>query len=371
MDASQIIFHGKFNFQDGNILVSARGSRDGQRSSLVETVYFRLHKSILAIYSTTFAEMLSISQDRASVGHLQDPLDHVIKLLTAMYYGGSVPKDPLSRAKWDFLVPLLTLTNKYDIGSLTADLLPKLSDDWPTTLEKWDAVDAQTKSIVCATAGRREQNLSLPSPDEVLPEPVMAIKFGQAYPGARSILPAAFYHLSRLSHSRRDDIGVWNPEGPEVFRSADCNRMTSEDWMRVVRGQANIRDWLWNLATCKRDLDLLSRCPRRAGDNAETMEEEEDDNEGTPNPCGRVRWWNREIGPLVLQIAAKRVVDVLGQLTRLHGVIQRVDRTTTSEDELCFDCQINLDKWLIEFRNRFSMRLPFFFDLGEYPNWGT
>ncbi|KAG8940905.1 hypothetical protein FRC04_004888 [Tulasnella sp. 424] len=133
MDASPLVFHETFNFHDGNILMSASGSRDGLPTSIVETIHFRLHKSVLSIYSTTFADMLSMPQGDSpvenAVVHLQDPLDHVIKLLTAIYYGGSVPQQPLSRATWDFLVPVLTLADKYDMGRLGANLLPRLLED--------------------------------------------------------------------------------------------------------------------------------------------------------------------------------------------------------------------------------------------------
>lgn len=92
MDTSQLVFHEKFNFHEGNIILSATGSLDGRSTSPAETVYFRLHKSVLATYSSTFADMLALPQvDGAgsqAVVHLGDPLDHVIKLLTTIYYGG-------------------------------------------------------------------------------------------------------------------------------------------------------------------------------------------------------------------------------------------------------------------------------------------
>lgn len=260
MDTLQPIFHENFNFHDGTIIVSASGPRDGGSSSTVETVHFRLHKSILRIYSTTFADMLSMPQGdgalEPAVVHLQDPLDHVIKLLAAIYSGGSVPQEPLSRAKWEFLVPVLVLADKYDMGRLTTNLLPKLLEDWPTTLEKWDDVDARTRSIVRATADKRSENPSLPSPDNILPEPAMVAKFGQTH-------PAAFYHLSRLSHSAPEDIGILYYSGPEVLRSADYSLLTSADWVRVARGQANIREWLYDRATQAFRVDWPPLCPRQ------------------------------------------------------------------------------------------------------------
>ncbi|KIO33275.1 hypothetical protein M407DRAFT_17832 [Tulasnella calospora MUT 4182] len=252
MDASQFIFHEKFNFDEGNIIISANGPPDGRSTSPAETIYFRLHKSVLATYSSTFADMLAMPQGNGAgeqaVVHLQDPLDHVIKLLTAIYYGGSLPQEPLRRATWDFLVPVLMLADKYDMGALGTSLLPKLLEDWPTTLEKWDDVDQRARSIVVAISMQRPRNSSSPSADDILPEPAMAVKFGQAHPAARNILPAVFYHLSRLSNSTPDDLQFGHCNDPEVYRSVDYSLMTSEDWRRVVRGQANIRAWLDGLS---------------------------------------------------------------------------------------------------------------------------
>lgn len=147
----------------------------------------------------------------------------------------SMPQEPLSRAKWDFLVPVLMLTDKYDMGPLAKNLLPKLLEDWPTTLEKWDDVDARSLSIVRATADQRPMNPSSPFPDNLLPEPAMVVKFGQVHPEGRNILPAAFYHLSRLSHPAPEDLAC-DYDKLEDLRSAESSLLTSADWVRVARG---------------------------------------------------------------------------------------------------------------------------------------
>ncbi|KAG9049865.1 hypothetical protein FS837_008787 [Tulasnella sp. UAMH 9824] len=365
MDTSQLIFHEKFNFHEGNIILSASGSLDGRSTFPVEAVYFRLHKSVLAVYSSTFADMLALPQaDGAgsqAVVHLQDPLDHVIKLLTAIYYGGSVPQAPLCRTTWDFLVPVVMLTDKYDMGTLGASLLPKLLEDWPTTLEKWEDVDKKTHSIVLATSRQRARNPSLPTADDVLPDPAMAVNFGRAHPAARNVLPAAFYHLSRLSSSTRDDL-QFGPYDPEAFRSADYSLMTSEDWRRLVRGQSSIREWLERLSS-----RWPGECNRLSFQEADEMEIQYC--EGTPDPCNIDEWWNRNVRPSILRIGTKRVVDVLGQLDNIQIVVDKINRATTSEDEICYSCQRNIVKGLKDSRNKIWRQLPCFFGLGAYPNW--
>lgn len=254
------------------------------------------------------------------------------------------------------------LTDKYDMGTLGTSLLPKLLEDWPTTLEKWDDVSKRTHSIVLVTSRQRARNTSLPTADDVLPDPAMAVKFGRAHPAARDVLPAAFYNLSRLSSSTHDDLR-FGPYDPEVFRSADYSLMTSEDWKRVVRGQANIREWLERLSNT-----WPGDCNRVSFQDADEVEMEY--GEGTPDPCKLDEWWDKNFSPSILRIGTKRVVDVLGQLESFRIVVDRIDRATTSADELCYSCQRDIVRMLKDSRNKFWKQLPFFFDLGVYPNWG-
>ncbi|KAG8958610.1 hypothetical protein FRC00_002533 [Tulasnella sp. 408] len=371
MDAPQLIFHDNFQFHDGNIIVSASGSRDGRPSSTVETVYFRLHKSVLAIYSTTFADMLSMPQGDADAGQaivpLQDPLDHVIKLLTAIYYGGSVPQQPLSRAKWDFLVPVLMLTDKYDMGPLATNLLPSLLEDWPTALEQWDAAETHTRSIIQVTVNRRKKNRSLPSPNDVLPEPAMAIKFGQAHPAARNVLPAAFYHLSRLSHVVPEGFFTFLRE--EARRFPEYSLLSGADWLRIVRGQAKIRQWLHDFATHRNYFGWPPSCPRRKYQLTEDGIDDESDEEGTPDPCRARDWWHARVKPLILELGAKMAVDVLTEIETVRDIVQKRP-ILIGDDDICDDCLISFRTELGDSRPKFWAELPDFFDLGDYPNWG-
>ncbi|KAG8990133.1 MutS-like protein, partial [Tulasnella sp. 427] len=337
MDLSQLVFHEGFNFHDGSIVVSATGSRDGRSSSAIETVHFRLHKSILAIYSTTFADMLSMpqgtSQGETSIVHLHDPLDHVIKLLTAIYYGGSVPKEPLSRVKWAFLVPVLTLTDKYDMGSLTTSLLPKLLEDWPTTLLGWDQMNTKTVELMQSAWSLRARNPQLPHPEEVIPETVMAIKFGQAQSAARSILPAAFYRLSCLSHTKADEW--WSMAfDPNLIRFTRLDLLAAADWARLVKGQENIRVWLDGFASHRSDPGWPPKCERRSLSDVDD-DDLDDDDAGQPDPCRSKFWWKQNILPQVLAIGTKPEVDVLSGLQRIKEQTGTADAIASySEEEI-------------------------------------
>lgn len=71
-----------------------------------------------------------------------------------------------------------------------------------------------------------------------------------------------------------------------------------------------------------------------------------------------------------LAIGTDRTVDVLAGLMSIRDTVKKVDRKVTPKDELCGHCQHTFIKDLDESRRNFWARLPSFFRLGDYPNWG-
>lgn len=99
------------------------------------------------------------------------------------------------------------------------------------------------------------------------------------------------------------------------------------------------------------------------------MDEDEYD-EGTPNPCDMTEWWDRNVRPSLLGIGTRRVVNVLAQLENIRAAVEKINRVTTSNEAICPTCQWGIAEGLRVSRNRFWKKLPSFFDLGEYPDWG-
>lgn len=118
------VFLSQFDFEDGNIIISASGrfSKERWQKKKTVTLYFRVHKSILRLHSTTyeqraipyailessycrisrFADLFTVPQpdptsggdqqtiDGVAVVHLHDDLSDLVKLMTVMYYGECV-----------------------------------------------------------------------------------------------------------------------------------------------------------------------------------------------------------------------------------------------------------------------------------------
>jgi hypothetical protein len=83
-------------------------------------------------------------------------------------------------------------------------------------------------------------DLELPYPDELLPEPASAIRLAREC-NIPTILPAAFYHLSRLSID--DD---WSKiqrcsEAVKTGCAAEWSLLTAEDLRCLLQGQAKLR----------------------------------------------------------------------------------------------------------------------------------
>lgn len=93
-------FHEDFNFEDGNIVISASGNVlsktiEGLDQWRPRTMLFRVHKSVMRTHSRTFADMLSLPASPDSHGEtveslpvvtMHDDLEDVIKLMKVIYY---------------------------------------------------------------------------------------------------------------------------------------------------------------------------------------------------------------------------------------------------------------------------------------------
>jgi hypothetical protein len=95
---------------------------------------------------------------------------------------------------------ILTLANKYGAERLKTRIVEHLEADWPQTLWQWDRLETEIQSMKDAWNQEflTDSEGSAKFIDDYLPEPASAINVAWAC-NIPSVLPAAFYHLSRLS----------------------------------------------------------------------------------------------------------------------------------------------------------------------------
>ncbi|KAG7446519.1 uncharacterized protein BT62DRAFT_124122 [Guyanagaster necrorhizus] len=166
-------------FNDGNIAVLA-----GQ-------YYFLVHQVLLCRHSPALDSAIKALDSTCSPAHLEgrpvlhlnDGPDEMYHFLSALYDGVSHIK--YTNKSFSKVASLLRLCTHYQVGHLRQDLLRGLSATWPTTLEGWDAREADATNV----AGLYESR-------EKYPHPILVINLSCDI-SAQEILPSAFYDLSR------------------------------------------------------------------------------------------------------------------------------------------------------------------------------
>lgn len=116
-------------------------------------------------------------------------------------------------------------------------IVKNLECDWPQTLRDWDKLEKEIKSITSDVGVERI--------DDCFPEPAAAIKLANQF-NITSILPSAFYHLSRISilddwdQTHADpSISIRNTK-----RTARWDQLSAKDFHRLLLGKAKIASFL-------------------------------------------------------------------------------------------------------------------------------
>ncbi|KAH0582871.1 hypothetical protein H2248_010774 [Termitomyces sp. 'cryptogamus'] len=161
---------------------------------------------------------LEDDMDKLPIVDLHDAAEDVGNLLSAVYDGPTFGNNNQE----DFLVVsgVLRLSTKYLIDSLRTKALAHLSKAWPTSLKEWDAREDLA----------RTHETDLTNASHLYPHPIAVINLAREV-DAPSLLPAAFYDLSRYSFSHifepteEDQTYRPLPPAPSTLSNADLERL--------------------------------------------------------------------------------------------------------------------------------------------------
>lgn len=196
----------------------------------------------------------------------------------------------------DAVRTILLMANKYQVDFVRRIIVTRLESDWPQTIEAWQRLEHEIEGMREDARGgvwngTRGPSLEL---DNALPEPASAIRLAREC-NIPSILPPAFYHLSRLSIE--DDWDLVRSYGPKKltdvrkpqlsygFRSARWSLLRAEDFRCLLIGKLAIEKH----RACHSG---LLPCRRSDGDDATDDWEEcalEDEPENLKNFNNRIR----------------------------------------------------------------------------------
>jgi hypothetical protein len=210
--------------------------------------------------------------------------------------------------------------------------------DWPQSLWQWDRLEAEIHSMVHTWP--EEHGVYVPNVshiDDLLPEPASAIRLARECV-IPNILPAAFYHLSRLSihDDRSSQHAARNDEAADFFcfdgrRTADWTILSSADYICLLKGRAMLAAFSQALFTVPR------------------LGNYEHSNDGCV--------FSEQAAFLVqIREACRRSPDVLETSRRY------LERESFG-DQMCSICVMYIQKELRNFRRSLWTKLPQFFGL--------
>lgn len=128
------------------------------------------------------------------------------------------------------------------MNPLRQNIVGHVEQNWPLTLRQWDELGSRMHAIAQLSRGDLDNQLDLePSySGDRLPEPASAIRLARER-NIPTILPAAFYHLSRLSI---DDDWAETFRCDQLLaagRTAEWNLLTADDLRCLLKGRAKLR----------------------------------------------------------------------------------------------------------------------------------
>ncbi|KIO29348.1 hypothetical protein M407DRAFT_228108 [Tulasnella calospora MUT 4182] len=314
-------------------------------------IYFPVHKAMLRLHSSTFSDMLDIppgdrgSEANSEIVHLHDDCSALAGLLMVINYPEEVFTEPLSRDTFNSATAVLPMADKYDMPKVMKMFLPRVKADWPKTLARWDLNENHIQATMGYVNRLRTTKADNRYGDDVIVEPCSAIRFGRTFP-LRAILPAAFYHLSRLPPIFEKKSDLYLEHVIQDGRTADWQLLQVDDYQTLIRGKSEIREWVKSIANYAGESQwkCISHPPR-------------EDCDGHP-------WWTQKMKWRLLEKLADDEADVLRLFSRLTGQISKERWSGSADFKLCGYCFVELSKLLEDYRQEFWRALTEFFGLG-------
>ncbi|EPQ50717.1 hypothetical protein GLOTRDRAFT_50102 [Gloeophyllum trabeum ATCC 11539] len=294
---------------------------------------------MLCKVSPIFADMFALPPSDANefcdgvpVVRMPDGAEELEALLMFLYHERSLHLTRLDPNTPALVRPVLSIATKYEIDTVRIHVVDRLMEDWPTRQKGW--YDKHNTYI-----------------DDHLPEPASAIQLAKTF-GIPAILPAAFYHLSRLSVG----YGLDGSKSTRVqmavlaagMRTAKWKSLQADDYYSLLHGRTNLKASAsssilgWNPP--HHELDSESDSPADADSDHEKL-------------CS-------------LEVRDKHYVDLRHAIYESDDALQ-VLKTRAEQGpfprKLCWRCRNFARLQLAELRENLWKRLPKMFNIIFHP----
>ncbi|EIW56221.1 uncharacterized protein TRAVEDRAFT_50703 [Trametes versicolor FP-101664 SS1] len=315
-------------------------------------IIYCVHTSLLSFHSVVFSNLFADGSGKVDSPHdgrpvvlMPDEAGDLSQLLSYVYKPSeyllrpSHPDTPIE------LRGAVKLAEKYLFDGARADMIKRVTMDWPVTLDEWDIRASEfqgLRHVVCSKYFHRRRTTTKCADTlaDRVPEPISTILFAQEH-GCTDILPAAFYRLASIDTKRMT--------GP---RTEAARRQALEEYHRQVafklsRGAMISKNCipLW-LATTFGPAD---------DEEHDHPPEEETRKE---YPCLDFLWTLSDA-----EWGTTPTYEPLSTLLHLDNEDKLENVKQTCPNGLCIDCQFRLRSWVKTEREALWERLPTYFDL--------
>ncbi|EAU81839.1 hypothetical protein CC1G_12509 [Coprinopsis cinerea okayama7 len=353
--------HPQLYFPDGDIVVRCR-NRDREDSF----TYFCVHRAVLE-KSELLRNVLAIPHpddtqmyydNLPMINSVDDPRDVAVVLK----YSYDPSQSPVHEEDVDVayrLYGVLEMADKFLLEDLKSMILEHIQRDWPTTLEAWDE-----RERLFYTRWESQPHKAM---DFHAPEPASVIRVARRF-NLRSILPIAFYHLSRTAVDT-----AYPNHSKEVLKLADYSARSArvellgvEDRFKALAGRERMFGWIGmqieNLGIEER---WGSQCPLVS---SATEGGDEDGGGEVKRHC----YDNVVLRLLTIQTNILANWDPLKTLKSNFGALEEegagsnggAGASRVGSDSLCARCRKEWDEWVGATRQRlFDSLTDFFLDL--------
>ncbi|KAG8916866.1 hypothetical protein FRC02_003498 [Tulasnella sp. 418] len=360
--------HKTFYFKDGNIILRVKQDAarlventaeepESSQESRDSHILFRVHQSVLTLHSSI---MISIPEppmdsadrelvDGCDVIDLHDPLQDIEKLISALYGMAPIYKR-LMQQSFDYFAPIIRLSDKYGISQLFKKYTWHVVDGWPKSLREWNEFNEEVKEIT--QQEKIPQDESLGSEFISVVHPACIIRLAEDY-SLSSILPAAYYHLSRLPQ------GINRPFSDQAQNigglSSTIPSLRTAEIEKLYLGNREMKRFLLELAVAPNK--IVADWPI----STSTKHKAHGHTSGVALTCQPSEWWSYFTKQYVLELLYNQQDDVLGILQLL--VQQRFSCFTRfpSNIAICTNCHQGIERGLAKARERAWTQLPDYF----------
>ncbi|KDQ56814.1 hypothetical protein JAAARDRAFT_194768 [Jaapia argillacea MUCL 33604] len=223
-DAKVFVNHPTLYCEDGNVILKCGRT------------LFCIHRSLLSRHSTVFGDLLTPREGQKReflrglpLVILDDDRDDIEAFLKVIYDGMRVDCPNLTIETFPTLSAILRMSTKYGVEIPRQEILAKLREEWPSSLDKHDAKYAAFRLRI---NGQGQQNdPPLPVDDAIIHPAVVISLLRQCNYSDPDLLAPLFYDLS---------IRTWQFGGAAVGNNVSS--LSSADTERLIVGVEMLRN---------------------------------------------------------------------------------------------------------------------------------